>query len=108
MSEPLRGIVLRDDDDTLIVRASLDDIRAFAARENEAVTLARRPVQVARVGIGTPVFTADGRAVGTIVDIASRRREIDVTPMGSPTRLVITGNVEITLTVAGHYGIGIV
>lgn len=123
-SAPLRGIVIRDSSDTLVVRASAEEVDRFAARQGAEVAVLH-PEMVMRLGhvpAGEPVtdqatagtvspgdtlYDGMGRPVAIIEHLESRVDAVDVTSHGDMYQTFTQGRRELRISAVGLVGAGV-
>lgn len=108
----LRGIILRDDEDTIVVKASQADIKRFgAARQSEVVVNHGRMsmdfatanavitggVSFVMARPGEMLYNADGAPVLRIRDASYRRDTFDVSTFSDQFPKFVQGRLRISI-----------
>lgn len=102
--EAVRGIILRQDGDQLVVRATDADVRRFASAQAVEVRERRTPdavgtdwMEVMRDGL----YDRYGRRVALVQDLVQRADRLDVTSMGSRERQYLDGPYRVEIRAVG-------
>lgn len=115
MSDVLRGIILRDERDTLVVQpASAEDIAKFAPRVGMAVSLSRASMSYAaamtmlhsgdgyiRTAPGEILYNLHQEAVAVVDDVRAHVEQIDTTSYDDGMRRYSPGRVYVVIRAHG-------
>lgn len=126
---PLRGIVLRDDRDTLVVQASEVEVQRFAraqvgrpvqvesstlrVRVDPGITLMTTgdaapfstPLTPGQLTPGGLLYDAAGRPVAYVRNVQVHTERLDVTAIGSHMRTMMSGLTRVEITAEGVAGV---
>lgn len=125
----IRGIIIRDDEDRIIVQARPNDVRRFA-RPNAQVDLRRTDVRLGfrpggfRLRMAEPangldvaepgridpldyLYDRDGRPVCQVTEVVVEARPIEVTTFGDVEARFIQAPSEVDIRAVGVHGVGL-
>lgn len=101
----LRGIVLREERDSLVVQATPDEVAQFAVASPVAVAMLRQRdpehEQYPCAAPGEILYTADGRPAGMVRDVMMSADRFDVTSFGDNSSRYVDGPRHIDIRLSG-------
>lgn len=99
MSETLRGIVLREERDTLVVRATPEEVVRFAVGDQVDVARRAKRAEDAFLALrpGLYLYDRTGREVLLVDETSIEREEFDITGFGDTARRFVAGAAHVHL-----------
>jgi hypothetical protein len=87
----LRGIIVRQESDTLVVRASPEEVATFAAPAGISMSALRPSGMGVTPMPGDVLYNASGQPVAVVTDLEFHTERVDVTTFGDEQRVYLPG-----------------
>lgn len=105
MAALARGVILREDRDTLIVQAAPEDVARFALGRPVAVTQAPERRAGGPELLGETLYTAGGVPVCVVMGLSVDVDRIETTRFGDSFSSYAAGRRNVRIDVAAHPGL---